>query len=344
MPQSATLKPLAFYYLTNFSNFITSHIYQTLYLSGDMSMTRIMLIAGLALTVAFAAGGCSSKEKQNLEKFTRAEALFENVKRLVAEGKLDEAHTAFCEAKDILSEIRRRSGPARMGDYDLPSGPKLKGITAQQWQDRWKAELEETVERNFDKLVAMASAGQLDWNRTRGFLNTYGGKLADRWVETAAAVDAASAGRQGDVYLFECESDEMGNCETLRGILAPKMAKPVSTEKFLTGDARHAAFGIIQIKVQLGNWQSYEKVDSSAPSGRGGGGITIPSRVYAIISVSTHKGRSSWDGERTLTADTELPATLADSAMYDTKKKHIELLKQRIEQQLSSLEAQSLTP
>jgi hypothetical protein len=305
-------------------------------------MKRIVISAGIIALLVCSAIGCGgSRDKENLQKFNQAQALFENVKRCVAEGKLDEAHADYDKARDILTEIRRRSGPLRMGDADLPVGPKLMGVTAAQWQERWAVEMEMAFERNYDALVAKATDGTLDWSRGRSYINTYAPKLDSRWVETAAAIDASRLKREGDIYLFECQSEEMGNCDAIRKLIASKTAKPLSTRNFVTGKGRGGAFGLIQVKVELGDWKSYNQPDSKNPS-QSTAGYTIPSRAYATFNVSTRKASSNWDGETRFMAEVDLPETLSSSALLDTKKQAIYTMQQNIEHQFAVLDQQTL--
>jgi hypothetical protein len=311
-----------------------------------MTPARLRRLVPLLATLALA--GCHNQRRVDEADFEQARTRFWEAKKALLEGRLDDAHQAICDVDTQLITLRRRTGKAAWDDEETPPGAEFDGKTAGAWQDAWHAEFRELVRTSFDDLRVLSVAGKLDWLRARGFFGTYGdNKLDERWLAATKQVDDAHVARTGDQYLWDCYSVVEGLCDAVKPGIAAKTARPLTTEQFLTREARAALFGVITVRAETGGDQKYEQIRV------GGGqltkydpsyGTTLPTKLSLTIEVSTKAGHSTWDGTNRTTVEVEAPVNFDANDADATWKRQLAALQAKLNEKVATLTPQTLTP
>ncbi|MBK7978064.1 MAG: hypothetical protein IPK07_34055 [Deltaproteobacteria bacterium] len=232
-----------------------------------------------------------------------------------------------------------------MGGSELPDGPELAGRSARGWEEHWTAELKQTLEDHFDAYRDAAAAGTLDWGEARAFLLGHrGNELEQRWTATVTEIDRAHARRDADRYHFECiDPAETGYCSAVQAALTPKAARPLSSEAYLSGGEHAEAFGTVRVAIEIRDFQGFRwSDDADTPSVRAR--FQLPRRLDLVLEVTTHRGRSSRDGERRLSVTAPSLDQVYAGGLDTTTEARVTLLRGRMSSELANLAAQTVTP
>lgn len=288
-----------------------------------------MRLRPFALSVVLLAAACNGKAKRELATFQAAQAKAGEAMDALKAAKLQAAHDRYEEAVTGMTQLRH----PRVMDDALGDGPVFFGLTAKDWQERWERDFKAEIEARLPDLQARAAAGTLDWNDTRAFLTTYRPDLDAQWLE---ALDAAAQGqlkRLGDVYVFECESpgaDEV--CVAIRAALPGKLLSPLTDEKLLTTEARAQAFGFVRVDAQFARERKYANLKDPERNVE----YALPSLLQVVLTVESHRGATSWDGQTRLTFEAEPPVNVATDALRSTETGHYRALTQGVLAQLAA--------
>ncbi|HEY3451371.1 MAG TPA: hypothetical protein VGK67_33745 [Myxococcales bacterium] len=304
-----------------------------------------LAVAVIAAIGVAAAAGCQSKAKEDLATFSKAEARHRDAKRLVAEGKVEQAGEAYLEAQRLLLELRRRAGRTLEGEEPL-AGEVVAGFTPRQWQERWKQDFKDTLKLEFGTLQSLAAQGTLERTVARDFLDRYAPDLAERW---AGKKEEPRSGPE--LYHFECTATEEQTCGVLFEVVTRRLARPTTTDR-LPPAARAAAWGLVEVRSLARSWAGADAPTAGAAGGSGGGSgggsamtvFSLPRSLEVTIKVSTRSGRSSWDGEKHLSVLADPPTKVEASEMAATFRRQLSILREKMVKEIDALPRQTFEP
>lgn len=71
---------------------------------------------------------------------------------------------------------------------------------------------------------------------------------------------------------------------------------------------------------------------------------SLPSRLVVTVNTQSHRGHSSWDGERSFTVDEPLPTAFDVDQMGEVGRAQLQALHQKMKASLGQVEPQVLEP
>lgn len=279
---------------------------------------------------------CTSQAKKDLKAWEGARAKFNASLAALGQGKTREAHDQYEYALDELHRLRRSLGPP---EQDPPGpGPVIAGKTALAWEEEWTRAFKDAIETALPDLRARTDRGELDWLNVRALLTAYRPDLDGEWQK---GIDSAAAGqlqRIGEQYLFRCETATAEDvCESVARIIKPRLAKPMTTERILTGE-RDDSFGVVRVEVQFEQWRAYSELKDLQRNEV----YSLPATLTVRLTVQTNGRTSSWDGTETYFARVEPPETVRDVDMSSVREHHFEALQKAALEKLAARAPQSL--
>ncbi|MGC4116264.1 MAG: hypothetical protein QM765_17135 [Myxococcales bacterium] len=286
----------------------------------------------LALMLAGTLSGCRNKAKEDLATFTRAEARYRDAKRLVSEGKLVEAGDAYREAQSLLLELRKRAGGFAEGE-DPREGEEVAGFAPQQWQERWRQDFQEHLERELPALKAKAAEGTVDREVAHAFLEGIDARLAERWQG-----EKAEPANGPQLYFVDCSATDEETCQVLFEAITRRLARPTTREK-VDPAVRASAWGRVEL---VGAVRSLAGGDTKTVTSATGLTVLHLPRTLEVFLRITTAGGSNLDGERRLSVLAEPPTKVPEHELQAAYRKQLQVLRESMSKEIDALPKQAL--